>query len=70
MFNLSAVSSDAGSMSVDRDTTSGVGSTSMYRGSAGVAGSTPVYRGTTSEVATRERERWISALVGHGRHHS
>jgi len=31
------------------------------------AGDTAVYRGTAREVVTRERERWISALVGPGK---
>ena len=74
MFNASVVSSDAGgsSASVFRGTAGDVGSTPVYRHTTGVVGSTPtsVYRGTAGDVWTRERERWISALVEPGRHSS
>ena len=53
-FNSAAVSSNAGG-------------TPVYRGTAGDTGGTPVYRGTAGEVVTRERERWISVLVGPGK---
>ena len=58
--------------SVNRGTASDERGTSGHRGTAGDVGGAPtsVYRYTAGDVGTRVRERWISALVGPGRHFS